>query len=66
MARARQRSLGTGKFVGRVKIDDFPGYVPNVDPHDIPPGVAVIQVNAMSMKKGELRVRPGFVAVEFE
>jgi len=50
----------------RVVIRDFPGYQPNVDPHDIPPGVAVIQINAMSWKPGELRVRPGYTAVQFD
>lgn len=51
---------------GRVVIKDFPGYQPNVDPHDLPPGVAVSQVNAMSWKRGELRVRPGYKAVQFD
>lgn len=50
----------------KVVIRDFPGYQPNVDPHDIPPGVAIVQVNAMSFKRGELRVRPGYVAVQFD
>jgi hypothetical protein len=45
---------------------DFPGYTPNVDPHDLPPGVAVYQVNAQSHKPGELRVRPGFTVVRFD
>lgn len=50
----------------KVVIRDFPGYQPNVDPHDMPPGVAIVQVNAMSWKRGELRVRPGFLAVQFD
>ena len=50
----------------RLVMKDFPGYQPNVDPHDLPPGVAVKQVNAMSLRPGELRVRPGFVVVQFD
>ncbi len=51
---------------GRLIMKDFPGYRPNVDPHDLPPGVAVTQINAMSLKPGELRVRPGFAVVQFD
>ena len=50
----------------RVVIKDFPGYEPNVDPHDMPPGVAVRQVNAMSLRPGELRVRLGYAVVQFD
>jgi hypothetical protein len=49
-----------------VVIGDFGGYEPNADPHDVPPGVSVLQVNAMSWKPGELRVRPGFRVVQFD
>ncbi|SIO37992.1 hypothetical protein SAMN05444166_4233 [Singulisphaera sp. GP187] len=51
---------------GRVVIKDFPGYSPNLDPHDIPPGVAVTQINAMSQRPGELRVRLGYAVVHFD
>lgn len=51
---------------GMVVIGDFGGFEPNADPHDIPPGVAIKQVNAMSWKPGELRVRPGFRVVMFD
>jgi hypothetical protein len=50
----------------QVVIGDFGGYEPNADPHDVPPGVSVLQVNAMSWKPGELRVRPGFRVVQFD
>jgi len=56
----------TNKPDGRIKIKDFLGYQPNLDPHDTPPGVAMIQTNACSMRPGELRVRLGFVVVQFE
>ena len=47
-------------------MTDFPGYKPNIDPHDIPLGTATVQVNAVSLKPGELRVRPGFAVVQFD
>ena len=56
----------SNKPKGRLVMTDFPGYTPNVDAHDIPPGVAIIQVNAVSLKPGELRVRPGFAVVQFD
>jgi hypothetical protein len=49
-----------------VVIGDFGGYEPNADPHDVDPGVSIKQVNAMSWKPGELRVRPGFRVVRFD
>lgn len=50
----------------RVQIRDFAGWIPNSDPHDIPPGAAVEQVNATSSRPGELRVRSGAKVVKFE
>jgi hypothetical protein len=52
--------------IGRTVIRDFLGYTPNMDPHDLQPGVAVTQMNAVSWKPGELRVRPGYVPVQFD
>jgi hypothetical protein len=49
-----------------VVIRDFGGYSPNADPHDLTPGVAIRQINAMSWRPGELRVRPGYKAVQFD
>lgn len=51
---------------GMVVIGDFGGWTPNADPHDVPPGVSIEQVNAMSWKPGELRVRPGYRVVQFD
>lgn len=51
---------------GQVVIRDFGGFESNTDPHDIAPGVAVIQVNATSVRPGELRVRQGYKVVNFE
>lgn len=60
------RQAESDKQIGRLVMKDFPGFVPNIDPHDIPPGTAVAQVNAMSLRPGELRVRPGFSVVQFD
>ncbi len=59
-------NVDPNKPSGRLVIRDFHGYQPNVDPHDMPPGVARTQVNAMSIRAGELRVRPGFAVVQFD
>lgn len=50
----------------QVRFSDFGGYRPNADPHDLAPGESVRQVNAMSWRPGELRVRPGFRVVQFD
>ena len=50
----------------KVAIKDFGGFVTNADPHDVPPGTAVKQVNATSVRPGELRARPGARVVQFE
>jgi hypothetical protein len=50
----------------RVQIADFGGFEPNSDPHDLAPGVATHQINATSVKRGELRVRQGYRVVQFE
>ena len=63
---ASTRNTDPAKPYGRVVIKDFLGYQPNIDPHDLPPGVAVSQVNAMSQRPGELRVRLGYTVVQFE
>jgi hypothetical protein len=47
-------------------VKDFPGLMDNVDPHDIPPGAAEVQINACSFVTGELRVRLGLKTVKFE
>lgn len=60
------READPKKPLSKVTIRDFPGYRPNTDPHDLPPGVAIVQINAMSWRPGELRVRPGFKAVQFD
>jgi hypothetical protein len=50
----------------QVVIRDFAGYLPADDPHKIPPGAAIAQVNAASFRPGELRVRKGASLVLFE
>jgi hypothetical protein len=48
-----------------VRITDFPGMSPGTDQHDNEPGLAWIQVNAVSLFPGELRARRGFRVVRF-
>lgn len=60
------RAIDPKKPDTKVVIRDFPGYAPNADPHDLPPGVATQQVNAVAWKPGELRVRPGYAVVQFD
>lgn len=50
----------------RVEIVDFAGMIDNVDPRDLPPGAAQLQINAVSLKMGELQVRRGLKDVTFE
>lgn len=50
----------------RVEADDFPGLVLNLDPHDLPPGAAADQVNAVSITPGQLSARLGYKEVTFE
>jgi hypothetical protein len=49
-----------------ITIVDFPGIMMNVDPRDFPEGASEDQVNAASIKVGELNVRHGIRAVVFE
>lgn len=49
-----------------VAVKDFPGLGTKQDPDDLPPGGAVIQVNFMSSRPGQLRVRPGYRPLVFE
>jgi hypothetical protein len=49
-----------------VELRDFPGIMPQSDPRDLPPGAAEEQVNAQSIRTGELNVRPGYRVVTFE
>lgn len=52
----------TAQIVAR----DFPGMVIAVDPDDLPPGAAELQVNLQSDRAGELRTRPGFRKLAFD
>jgi hypothetical protein len=49
----------------QVVINRFDGFVPNADPHTLPPGGSVKQVNITSIRPGELRVRHGFRFLTF-
>jgi hypothetical protein len=52
--------------VGSAVVNDFPGMVDNIDPRDLPPGAAEIQLNATSVKMGELQIRLGLRDITFE
>lgn len=47
-------------------LSDFRGLMTNADPHDLPPGAAIKQVNATSFRDGELRCRGGCKELSFE
>ena len=47
-------------------IADFPGLQENVDPIDQPQGASEAQVNACSIRIGELTIRHGLRPVTFE
>ena len=49
----------------QVVVKDFGGFMTNADPHDVPPGTTVKQVNATSVRHGELRARPGVKVIQF-
>lgn len=48
------------------EISRFQGLFSNVDPHDLQPGQAQVQVNAISDKAGELVTRNGLVELLFD
>ena len=49
-----------------IAIRDFRGMQPNSNPHAMPPGVSVRQVNVIVGPRGELRVRKGVRQVKFD
>jgi hypothetical protein len=44
----------------------WPGLMTNADPHDLPAGAAVVQINCYARRPGELSVRRGHRIVEFD
>lgn len=49
-----------------VKIEDFQGMATNVDPTDLPPGLAAEQVNMTGVERGILTLRRGFRPLSFD
>jgi hypothetical protein len=49
-----------------VSINNFPGLMTNKNPHQIPPGGALEQVNATQRTDSQLDVRPGTRPISFE
>lgn len=60
------RDVDPKKPEATIAIKDFGGFVTNADPHDVPPGTAIRQINATSVRPGELRARPGVKVVQFD
>lgn len=50
----------------KVAIKVWRGLMSNVDPHDLPPGATVEQVNITNIRPGMLTVREGFREVSFD
>jgi hypothetical protein len=48
------------------EMSRFQGLFSNVDPHDLQPGQAMVQVNAISDKAGELMTRDGLIELQFD
>ncbi len=49
-----------------VTISDFGGLVTSVDPRDIQPGMAQVQVNICAIRGAQLEVRSGIKQLQFE
>lgn len=50
----------------QLDIRDFKGQMSGIDPHDMPPGGAMAQINCLVDRDGELAVRGGIKLVTFE
>ena len=44
----------------------FQGMVSTVDPHDVQPGQAVVQINVTAVRPGEMNIRGGMTELQFE
>jgi len=44
----------------------FGGMVSSIDPHDVPPGQSVLQINGTAVRPGELVVRGGLKELSFD
>ena len=49
-----------------VKIEDFRGMATNVDPADLPPGLAAEQSNVTGIERGILTLRRGLRPLSFD
>jgi hypothetical protein len=50
----------------RVSVRQFMGFSTDVDPQDMPPGLAEVMLNCTSADPGVLESRPGYTPVTFE
>lgn len=51
---------------GKIRVKEWIGYIPNSDPHDLPPGASPDTLNVTSVRPGELTVRLGVSEVKFD
>lgn len=49
-----------------VSIRDFMGMATNIDPSNLKPGVARVQINVHGIQRGQLEVRRGLRELVFE
>ena len=66
MADTKSKSPSQNVPGPNIVIRDFTGLACNSDPHDLPPGGSVNQVNCGVGPRGELRVRLGAAVVQFD
>jgi hypothetical protein len=52
--------------LSRQVASEFPGMASNLDPHDLPAGAAVLQINILPRRPGELRTRAPLALLKFE
>lgn len=66
MADTKSTSRNQDEVTPNIVIRDFAGMAPNRDPHDMPLGKSVHQLNVGVGPQGELRVRFGAAVVQFD
>ena len=54
------------KALSEQDYSTFAGMQSSVDPHDVQPGQAVLQINGTAIRPGELNIRKGLLELQFE
>lgn len=52
--------------IARQQAREFPGMQSNIDPHDLPPGGASLQINVLPRRPGTLESRGPLKVLQFE